>query len=78
MGKFRSVIMCIIIVQMHLCKLLYACGGAFLCGYEVSMPFSDLKQNSLFFFFFFFPFLFYSPVNVICHGMLVVWIPFIW
>lgn len=37
MGKFRSVIMCIIIVQMHLCKLLYACGGAFLCGYEVSI-----------------------------------------
>lgn len=53
MGKFRSVIMCIIIVQMHLCKLLYACGGAFLCGYEVSMPFSDLKQKSLFFFLFF-------------------------
>lgn len=76
MGKFRSVIMCIIIVQMHLCKLLYACGGAFLCGYEVSMPFSDLKQKSLFFFFF--PFLFNSPVNVICHDMLVVWIPFIW
>lgn len=30
-----EVIMCIIIVQMHLCKLLHACGGAFLCGYEV-------------------------------------------
>jgi hypothetical protein len=51
-----EVIMCIIIVQMHLCKLLYACGGAFLCDYEVSMPFSDLKQKSLFFFFFSFSF----------------------